>query len=303
MADATRSLVKRMPAALVVGTLAMSAIACTEDFTPESEINYLRILGVQADRPRLAANESTFIDALVVSTEDRDFELSWEFCAFTGSASDGYPCVFPEGTPPELIDLLKGEGSRFFFLYPGELVPFVDAICEQSVILAEQLPEGIGLPSCSQGYPARIRLTATDPVSGESQVAVKTLYLLPSAATDEEPNRNPRISSFGPGPEEAETAKVGEAYELRCELDLDSLDYFVRQSETEASQEEALLSWYVRNGSLDEEKTFYTTVVDEPEKAFENKVTPKEAGTTTVWCVIRDGRGGSAWRQLDITVE
>ena len=96
---------------------------------------------------------------------------------------------------------------------------------------------------------------------------------------------------------------MDEAIPLRCEPELSLLESFERTGDDKLRDEEVQLSWFVRNGSLDESVTFWSREAKEPEKAFENEVTADEAGESTVWCVIRDGRGGSDWRRFDLVIE
>lgn len=279
---------------------ALLSTGCGDNFDPKSKVNKLRILAIKAENPRLSVGEFTSFQALVVSPEDGPVELLWEFCPFTGPAEERFPCVYPEGTPQEFIRLLQSTEDSFTFAYVGELQALIDLFCEQQVELASQLPPGIPLPNCDQGYPARVRLTAIDANTGEDVVAVKTLQLVPSAG-DVEDNGNPAILQLVPGDDAPEQATHGEAFPLRCEIDPSSLESFTRVDQTTARQEELLVSWFVRNGKLEKDLTFYSEAEGLTTESQKNEVTPSEAGETTVWCVIRDGRGGTDWTQLDIT--
>ena len=91
---------------------------------------------------------------------DDEVDLLWEVCPFTGPADEGYPCVFPEGMPPGMQEAMTGRGETFDFEYAMDLAFFVEFFCASQAGLVEQLPEGLPIPNCDQGYPARARLTA-----------------------------------------------------------------------------------------------------------------------------------------------
>ncbi|OIP44046.1 MAG: hypothetical protein AUK47_01660 [Deltaproteobacteria bacterium CG2_30_63_29] len=272
---------------------------CGDNFDPKSKVNKLRILAIKAENPRLSAGEFTTFEALVVTADDGPVDLLWEFCPFTGGAEGRFPCVYPEGTPQELITMLQGHSETFAFAYVPELQALVDLFCEQQAQLASELPPGIPLPNCDQGYPARVRLTATEVETGAVVEAVKTLQLVPSSGGVQD-NANPAVVQLVPGEDAPEFATKGEAFPLRCELDPTSLESFVRVDQTEVRKEELLISWFVRNGKLEKDLTFYSEDEDLTKEPQENKVTPSESGVTTVWCVVRDGRGGTDWTHLDV---
>jgi len=295
---AIRLLSQRHPRAILfVACTAWALGACTEDFDPQSKVSYLRILAIQAETPRLAAGENTAVQALAVTEDpDRLINLTWEICPFTGPAIEGYPCLFPPEAPQAWKDALTADGDRFDFTYDAIFAAAVDLLCSQ------QLPPSIPLPSCTQGYPARVRLTAA---AGEEQVvAVKTLYLIPSQPESAvSPNANPRLNSLEPDPEAPIQPRVGEDFPIRCEIDDASRETFTRADEDQPRREEILLSWFVRNGKLDKDVSFYSDIYGDADEAQNNTLTPASAGPATVWCVARDGRGGTDWRQLDLMVD
>ncbi len=287
---------------LVMLVAMLGTTACGEEFEAKSVVLYLRVVGIKADVPRVAPGQGTTLSALVVTpSEDDEVDLLWEVCPFTGSADDGYPCVFPEGMPVGMQEAMTGRGETFEFEYVPELAFFVEYFCSSQAELLERLPEGLPVPNCDQGYPARARLTATIASTGEEVVAVKTLNLL-SMSVPAEDNHNPVTTGMVPGADAPLVATVGEAFPVECPVDVDALDVFTRMDDDEARQEEVLISWFVRGGSLDKDMSFFSLTISDPVEAQENEVTADEAGVVTVWCVLRDGRGGTDWSRLDIEV-
>lgn len=298
-----RSMERIETVCVALALVGLGALAgCGEDFTPPSVIEKTRILGMRASEPRLSVGESTRLSALVVTAEEGDpIERTWELCPFTESEATKYACAYPPELPPQALELLRGRAATFDFVYLPQLVELVDFFCEQQAELVEQLPPGIPLPDCSSGFPARVRLSAVNTATGEEAIAVKTLYLAPSQPPpDYDDNANPRIAELVPVEPQAPLQADGEDFELRCNIDRDSLESFVRSHDDEARLEEIQLSWYVRNGRLDESTTFFSTALGDPEEAQSNTLTVEEAGPVTVWCVIRDGRGGADWQRLDL---
>ncbi|MEZ4464708.1 MAG: hypothetical protein R3F43_09455 [bacterium] len=69
--------------------------------------------------------------------------------------------------------------------------------------------------------------------------------------------------------------------------------------QTEEKTEELLYSWFATGGDIDRSRTVTDTLFDQRE----NELTlPKEPGPVRVYVVARDGRGGFAVRDLDLTV-
>lgn len=294
------------PITVVLLLAAASGLAaCGDDFTPRSVVDKTRILAIRASNPRLEPGESTQLSALLVNADGDEARLvrAWEVCAFTQGDDTKYACAWPEDVPQAILELFRGTGETFEFTYFEALASLVDDYCAQQEELVAELPPGITLPDCSSGFPARVRLVATDPLSGEEAIAVKTLYLAPSQRPENySDNENPAIvelTSIDPGA----PVRVDEAHPIRCTVDPNSLEAFVRLHEDVARLEEVQLSWFVRNGRLDEGQTFYSTETGDAQKAQTNEVTPEAPGAVTVWCVIRDGRGGVDWQTLELLAE
>jgi len=287
-------------------SLASVVSGCGEDFDPRSLINKTRILGVRADNPRLDANELATLDALVVAeNEDDTYEYFWQFCPFTRGDEENFECELPEELPSEAVALLESREPEFQFFYLQELQGLVDEFCARRAELADQLPEGIPLPDCTSGFPARVRLTVTNTNTGEVSIAVKTLYLAESDPPDTyEDNANPAIENMYL--DERGPVRAGVEHDVRCDVDESSLEEFTPIDGAEPKREELQLSWYVRGPddsvSVDDARTFFSLEDGDPDEAQTNTLTADEPGEVTMWCVIRDGRGGSDWHQLKIDV-
>jgi hypothetical protein len=83
----------------------------------------------------------------------------------------------------------------------------------------------------------------------------------------------------------------------------ETFPYYDQASEQLVDQRETLsLSWFVTAGEFEHDKT--GVAADEPAVATSNRWTaPSQAGTVYLWLVLRDSRGGTAFKsyQIDVT--
>ncbi len=281
---------------------------CGSDFEPRSEINYLRVLAIRAQNPVLLPGESTDITALIAQPPpDVPYTLAWEFCLSTDGAETKRACL-----ENEFLPTIKAVGESFEVVYPVQAEPFIQSICDRAEGLVDQLPEGITLPNCAEeGLPATVRLS----VAAEGQeelVSTKKLYFRVTQDADAEdtestvqndPNHNPRLS--GLNVEGGPTAlKRGTAYEVRCELDPDSIETFTPQGRDTERKEEILFSWFIYGAELKNQLTYFNETLSPLEEARTNTITVFDDVTEVrLWCVVRDGRGGLDWRVVTLPTE
>ena len=297
--------------------LSLLASACGSEFAPRSEVGYLRVLGIRSDVPTVSPGEIATITALIGTTlPDEMYTLQWEFCAFTQGSDTKRSCAEVEAFP-----VFEASGPVFTIPYLPMIEPGIKAACENLQLdendpadrmILESLPEGVQLPTCDrEGFPGQIRLTVSSEALEEDFVAVKTLYLrynkeAVEGVEEQAPNRNPEIISFEIGGNPASVVR-GKEYDVRCLMDEETLESFTPVGAPAARGEEILFSWFESGGSLENDLTYYEEGVVELEEAQKNVLTIEDASddevdTLTLWCIIRDGRGGTDWRSIVLPI-
>lgn len=282
--------------------LGVSLLGCRESFDEETIIDKLRVLSIQSSVPEVLPGETFTVEALVVDDDLSEGEItySWELCAFLQGPRTGYAC---EPT----LTFFRSTTRVFEVTYRSDLQPLIVQACERQAEAAEFVPEGIPLPNCDEGFPAQVRLTVRQEATGEELTALKVVYF---ALAEEDPqgearNINPSIVGLRVDPDaELEEGSSARSFGVVCEPDLSVLQEYTRGDETETRQEELLFSWFVRGGDVAQENTYYAEGEVEIEEVHGNTVEPdKDVDRVTVWCVIRDGRGGEDWASLEVELE
>jgi hypothetical protein len=278
-------------------------VACSNDFVPYNRLTKLRVLAIASEPPGPAMGETATLTPLVYTPAgDPPVSFAWTWCPAPGPATQGYPCLVTEA------DLAQGGvAAPSFDLGHGPTATFQNTV---DPAILQRLCGGItgsgDKPDCSNGFPVQVRLTVNDQLT-----AVVTLNLRFDPATPV--NRNPRLQGLaavldgGPQP-------IGDTPQLvfprqvdtaiRADVPLEDAESYQPADAVAGAapvRERVTLSWFVESGDPDDGRTGFIENVTTFESAVTNKWKPASdkdypADSARIIVVVRDDRGGVAWR-------
>jgi hypothetical protein len=310
------------PRCLVLG-LGMSFVSaigagCGNDFDPYNRINSLRVLAIRSEPPAPGPGETTTLSALVFTpVEGTPVTYSWSWCPFAGPANAGYACQ----VTPEQAAMLAGAGVTLpgFDLGTGPTAQLANAI--DPAILARLCAGQPGvpeLPDCEGGFPVQVRLVVGG--GGDSITSVRQLRLRFDPATP--PNTNPHIDGLAAtiggadmpiGDLPALTLPRDEETVIKVQVPIEVSEMYRGKDDDDQIadvRERLIFSWFVESGDTDNPQTSFiqtkTTMIP-LDRASRAKWTPGKtkdypATTSRLIVVLRDNRGGVAWRSGIVTL-
>jgi hypothetical protein len=299
-------------AALVLVLLG-AATGCDDPFPPRSLVEELRVLGIVAEPAELYEGETAEVQALVGMPEDLEVEYGWELCLVDEGPDERYACRNDVlGLPEELLAFFElGDTPVVQVNYLGDAETLQET-CRAAIESIPEVPDFVELPDCEEGLEVTLRLTVR--AEDIEKIAIKRLFFWFAEPTELQRNDNPVIADVlvgGVATRDETVLAVAPGGQLRFQVvvDEDSLETFVAEvSETEEEEraEEVLFSWFTTGGEWDKEVSFSETGRISLDEAGRNVLSVEgdvEPGTEfEVYLVIRDGRGGSDWRQRRVVV-
>jgi hypothetical protein len=297
-----------------LGLILASALGagCSADFDPYNRLNSLRVLAVRSEPPTPGPGETATLSALVFTPQpETAVTYAWSWCPFPGPANDGYPCQ----VTAERAAMLAGAGVT---LPPFDLGTASTAQLAHTIdpaILARLCagePGVPALPDCEGGFPVQVRLVVSG--AGDSVITVRQLRLRYDPATA--PNTNPHIDGLSAtiggvdqpvGDQPTVTLPRDEETVIKAQVPLEVSETYRGKDDDDQPadvRERLVLSWFIESGDTDNPQTSFiqskTTMIP-LERATRAKWTPGKskdypASTSRLIVVIRDNRGGVAWR-------
>jgi hypothetical protein len=300
---------------LLGGLTLMSALTllggCAgEEMAPYQRLTSLRVLAIQSNPVAPGPGETTTLEPLLyVPAGQSEPELSWSWCPFPGSASEGYPCEFSSedlaelgelGVPLSLPPLELGVGPRVDFVntMPPELL----------MLLCARLNQAAPTLACRNGFPVQIQLRVK--TDQDEVFAVRTLNLAFDPAQAQNvipalPGLELRVGTdWTPVTEDfVGPVRRDEPNELRALITEDQAEFYQLATATgqAVSQRERLtLSWFVESGDTKSRRTGFIEGVSSLEVLNENEWSPDRKDdyprdTAEVVLVLRDDREGVSW--------
>ncbi len=286
---------------------------CSEYPDPYEKVEGLRLLAIVASPPALLPNDNATLTALV--TEDVTY--AWNWCPFadlrTGECAISHE-DFQSLAAPLIVpryDLGSGESALFPYSLPAS---FYKDLCDKFAI--DKVPDGFDVPDCSDHFEIQIGLTVTQGDSSIRSITKVDLLFDEGKA----PNQNPilsgiRANEIGATPRPLDASeptpmKRGVPYALTLDIDEGSSESYLALASPNAAvpteQREALIaSWFYQAGEMDKLRSSYIPGVTKLGTLRTNQWTPpsKEEFSddyTTLYVVIRDGRGGISWQEREI---
>ena len=247
--------------------LAVLAAACEQDVADRTYVDQLRVLGVRAEPPEIAPGGTATLDALVVDpVEQRPITLTWALC--TPEANDGVSsCTDPANVLP------LGVGTSLTMTVPGDVL------------------DGLPAEMQARGIDAYVVLLA------EAGEASEAAYKKVRISTNPAPNANPAIDSVLVDGEDLDPQPVesGEKVTLVAVATSGSQQSYV-DSIGETQVEDMRFSWLQSiEGTLEDPVSF----ANDAGEATTTWI-PKGTDPATLWVVLRDPRGGIAWRSKQV---
>jgi len=302
--------------------------ACTSDAPSQYLVTDLRILAVRdwvdpaapitlADGDAsdwLGTADQLTLEALVADPAGDGFTVTWYACppVLAGSYSRcldaaalgdlaafvAAPEVFPLAVAPAPPD-----GTR-------ALVDLAEPGLGVGPLLDQLFLAGVAAPDLACGLWADLPVVAIAEGGGHTEIAVKRVRLTPEARASASPiagryvrNANPAIEAVlaGPDPDActggaAPTSPLGSGEVTLCAAPTaESIQGYnqCRPGELIPLFEELEWQWYVTGGAI-------------ASTDFDGNATSDRIGYTpgaapyTLWIILRDGRGGTDWRRIDL---
>jgi len=317
--------------ALVIGLVALASAGCDYGFRPETLVENLRLLGVQADPADLAPGETAALRALVLDPSrpgqrstvlwlgcaPDPYNLNRSACSDVETLSNAADLFSPDGGSPDGGMLPPGVSVIGFndnasYTADAHLFDSLDAGDERRITgtvgqalvfaVAEEVP-----PNASQEELAELFRRVQN-----NEVRSLTALFRVRISESPERNRNPALSAFFVAKERWPrgahvTVLPGEPVELDGDAPDDAFEQFTNPTPTgvEEKTERILVAWYSTAGRFTEARTALReqvkTVFTAPGGADETDPVPTSR-EGTLYLVLRDTRGGQAWTQVPFYV-
>ncbi len=314
-----------MSARLTIPLVMLLALAaCSYDFERSSEVIDRRILAMQVEPPELAGGaavpDSMRARALVVDPAAPlgIADVSWSICLLPAlsNAREG-----------DAQDKRCPEGDSTFQLMSGS------ASLESVALNIPVPPDVVGVLGSGQDLPTgQIQVELSVSSDHGDLVAVKAVAVNAVLPEGQEPNRNPAVKgltldgtdwlpdeprtiTYGDCPDEKKKQVVAKDKSLVrvCEHEIEPLfddsesQYYYdrgRSGETELQRERLRFAWFTNEGSWRRDVTRqYDPRDPSPDnvgpKAFWREP-PEKTERSTIWVVVRDGRGGTSWERREV---
>jgi len=268
-------------ARLALALAASAALAgCTEDFTPASVLEDVRVLALLADPLEAGPGDDVAVEAVVYEdANDPVVSEAWSFCPLTTGAAGGFRCVLPACETP------LGEART------ATANPFERA--EACLVAAGgALPDGTAAVPAQVEAVFRYRVTTA---AGRTREAVLRLPLwsTPPAERNAPPVLNGITVGGAPASRDGVTgtlAAAGGSIEIAVDVDPASLQTYV-DGAGRTLTESVVVSFFTTAGRFSEERGSAPRAVT----ALEAEELPASATEAEVWVVARDLRGGQAF--------
>lgn len=271
--------------------VALLLSGCSNKFDPTSWVNGLRLLGVKAEPPEVAAGQQSHLTALVAHPSGSAPSITWDACLLPP------PPRSSGAVNEDCIDLEQGPA----------LLPFGSGP-ETTATMPMVQPLDLGLPDESNGFylPVRLRLTA----DGQTLTAFYRLRLYLGPQSPNPPNQNPVLMGVyrRASPDDQQGVPLdesspfvvheGDEVTIAALVTPESSESYVvydgdpRTTPPRTVTETIRYSWFATAGKFSQE----VSGVPKPNTTLTLKEhLPPVGSTIDLWVVARDDRGGEDW--------
>jgi hypothetical protein len=285
---------------------------CSDDFTPYSRLDRLRVMAIQSEPATPVRDVPVQLSPLVYVPAGKTASYSWSWCPLPSQSEDGYRCPVSEQALAPLLASLGLDEPISLGLGTEPTTVFVNPF--DPALLARVCAQGIkaGEASldiwCTIDFPVLVTLKIK--TSTESLTSVVTLHL---PIEDGAPgNANPVIEGIRivkPAPtrqlDDLGTITVRRDEEVTFEAIVpdEASETFVDKNEDGNSvtrRERLTVSWFSDAGDWDADRAAYIEGKYDLKRATRNKwKAPKtedfKEDKVSIFVVVRDDRGGTSW--------
>lgn len=277
------------------------------DFQPFNELGEeVRVLGIRASEPRPLPGQEVTLEALAFAPQGRPVSLSWSWCPLFQETQAGFDCLisqedFAQATGADVPDFSLGSGAQ---------VTWRQAVSQETLQAFCQGQGAVALPNCEQGIPVLFQVEASD---GQTREAAFTILRL---RVDEQAqgNHNPDFSGWlrvdqdqQAAPGAALVVEAGASLELEVGVDPEAAELYapsvLAPGQPAQAREQLTLTWFVEGGSTESTRTAWIEAEGPLEALTRNTWRlPAQPGAASLHLVLRDGRGGVAWRSYPVEI-
>lgn len=278
---------------MFVLSFALLAAACSDDFDPASRVSELRLLAARVDRPFAQPGERVELHALAHDPAGRALHWAFGLCR-NDASSEAIDCL--RSLSFEQLSLSRDPG--FAFSMPSDASTYVGVavvVCPGEIVRGSTA----GIPlACVDEERRELALA-------EYELGLKRVFVRPASE-----NQNPHIAELtwdsAPWPEgELRRASCERVERERCasfakhalELQAPAAAEHSVDRQGKPMVEQAVAQFYATGGEFDDD----VRMADRAHNGFRPR--REDAGKRlTLWFVVRDDRGGTAWttRELDV---
>jgi hypothetical protein len=290
---------------------------CGADFEPAARLSKLRVLALQAEPVNPAEGQSTTLTPLVYSPSDGALSFAWSWCPLLGQADDGYTCpvsyaevsamVAGAGvtTPLPSFDLGSNPTATWSNPFPAS-------------VLATLCADGFNDTKldCRHGFPVRVFVNITQGSSTQVATTVLRLPLIDNATSNANPAVGALRAELVAGDMVLDDAgsvvlpRIKDSV-LRVAMEESAAETYVEADGAGGPgdrRETLLFSWFSELGDIDASRTLFIDGADTLADSSRNKLRPPASrvdgrGTSKIFVVVRDDRGGVAWTSATASLE
>jgi hypothetical protein len=265
-------------------------VSCNSNFEKQSQIARVRVLGVRAEPAELLVPAAgpplpVQLDALAVAPDGRPVSVQFAFCRpFTNVYASTFECPGRDG-----VDLSDGGLS----LLDPQILALLGAAGDGSA--GNPLSQPAFAAQLQAGVPFQVGYLATD--GADDPEGLERGYATITAQQTDTPNHNPGLLDVQLDGVSLEGQLLEKGVTVTLTPVVSDGSFEIYAAAGGPAQETLSISWFASGdaqiGSL---RSVLTPEAGASSAAAQTTlVTPSSSGSTTVWVVARDGRGGTSW--------
>ena len=277
----------------------MMVWGCGKDFDPRTLLNDYRVIGIVAEPPEVGVEDTVKLTAIEHIEPNQMIQREWSVCLFSLGVFADFACI-----DDSLIIELDETRAQFNLGLNAEGINFLTTFFEGLFSLSEdQLDDDASQEDCGKNCQSRdgerqtyvdiqIRLRSGPP-AGPKMTTLKSVRV---NFEPSEPNQNPEVGVLTvDGIDVPKPVKGGEELTLGIEIADESLQEYVEASSGLTQSENPSMTWFMTVGELQKEVT-----AGDRRQTILNLPATLTDPTVEVYVVVRDGRGGTAFRHVTI---
>lgn len=312
-----------------IGTTALGAVSllpalagCSNDFAPYSQLDRLRVLGIQGEPATPLPGETAVLSALTYAPAGETAAYHWSWCPAAAAVGSNYVCPLDRAQASQAfaaaLDPSANATLPSLDLENATTAALTNPFAPSA--LASLCATGLDSPTYSQsfdcegGFPVTIVLVVA---TASASLRAGFVLRLPVGDTPEL-NQNPspaglQVASVAlTDPPATVKLSAGQTVDLHADIPLDAIEVrSIPPSEGPPGQrlERLTASWFADSGKIDKARTSFIDGETSLDQTSQNRwTTPKAAdwpasGQVEFAVVLRDDRGGVGWLVRQVVLE